>query len=90
MFRQFTENQMKTNADKYHLILNCSDQKEIKIDSETSKSSNCQKLLGIRADEKLNFNSCVKGLCKRTSQKSHVIARVTPHMSVAKTRMLIH
>ena len=42
MFRWFTENQMKPNADKCHLILNCHDQKEIKIGSETIKSSNCE------------------------------------------------
>ena len=44
MLRWFTENQVKSNAEKFHLILYCSDQKEIK----TVKSSNYEKLLGIK------------------------------------------
>ena len=31
MFNWFAENEMKANADKCHLILNCSDRKQIKL-----------------------------------------------------------
>ena len=55
MFNWFAENEMKANADKCHLILNCSDRKQIKINNETIKSSNCEKLLGIQIDKKTDL-----------------------------------
>lgn len=48
IFKWFRENQMKPNAKRCHLISNCSDLQEIKIDCETIKSSYCEKLLGIK------------------------------------------
>ena len=56
MFNWFAENEMKASADKCHLILNCSVRKQIKINNETIKSSNYEKLLGIQIDKKLTFN----------------------------------
>lgn len=90
MFRWFTESQMKPNADKCWLILNCFDKKEIKIDRDTIKSSNCEKLLGVKVDKKINFNPHVAGLCKKANQKVHALSRVNPYMLVAKKRSLVN
>ena len=90
MFKWFTDNQMKANADKCHLILNCSDQQKIKINGEYIKSSDCEKLLGIKIDKSLNFNKHVEGLCQKASQKMHALSRVTPYMSVSKKRILMN
>ena len=84
MFNWFTENEMKANADNCHFILNCSDQKQIKINNETIKSSNCEKLLGIQIDKKLTINKHVGNLCKKASRKRHALARITPYMSIKK------
>ena len=75
IFKWFRENQMKPNAKRCHLISNCSDLQEIKIDCETIKSSYCEKLLGIKVHKKLNFNAHVESLCKRASQKSACISQ---------------
>ena len=53
MSRWFTENQMKPIADKCQLTLNFSNQRKIKINNKTIKSSNCEKLLGIKVDKKI-------------------------------------
>ena len=89
MFNWFAENEMKANADKCHLILNCSDRKQIKINNETVKSSNYEKLLGIQIDKKLTFNKHVGGLCKKASQKMHALARITPYMSIKKNNVCL-
>ena len=70
---------MKPIAD---MLINCFDQKKIKIDSETIKSRNRGKLLGIKIDKKLNFNAHVEGLCKRASQKMNALARIILYMYV--------
>ena len=88
MFNWFSENEMKANTDKCHLILNCSDRKQIKINNENIKSSNYEKLLGIQIDKKLTFHKHVGGLCKKASQKMHALARITPYMSIKKNLCL--
>ena len=77
MFNWFAENEMKASADRCHLILNCSDRKQIKINNETIKSSNYEKLLGIQIDKKLTFNEHVVGLCQKASQKIVINIRNT-------------
>ena len=89
MFNWFAENEMKPNANKCHLILNCSDRKQIKINNETIKSSNYEKLLGIQINKKLIFNKHVGGLCKKASQKMHALARITPYMLIKKKKCML-
>ena len=57
------DNRMKTNPDKYHLLIN--NTKECfqkKIVYETVSSSKYEKLLGVKADHKLNFNEHASSL----------------------------
>ena len=54
---------MKANPDKCHFITNHKDQMEIKVGSETIRSNTCEKLLGIKIDDKLTFNTHVEDLC---------------------------
>ena len=50
-------NGLKANPDKFHLILSDSSQENsITLDEFTIQSVNCKKLLGIKIDNKLNFD----------------------------------
>ena len=73
---------MKANPDKCHLLIS---QNELKIANITIKSSVCEKLLGIKIDNKLRLNAYVKDLCKKASRKILALDRVTPYMTVEKT-----
>lgn len=42
------------------------------------KNITCEKLLGVKIDNKLNFNGHVKSLCKKACNKLRALARVTP------------
>ena len=90
LFKWFSDNQMKANPDKCHLLLNNNSQHQIVIGDVTIKSSDYERLLGIKIDNKLNFNMHVEELCKNASRKLHALSRVTPYMSIPKKRMLLN
>ena len=46
------------------------------------------KLLGVTIDCKLNFNSHVENLCKRSNQKINALLRIRKYLSPEKTRLL--
>ena len=57
LFYWFADNQMKANPDKCHLLTSSSDKVSICVDNYNIKSSKCEKLLGTKIDNKLNFNT---------------------------------
>ena len=63
---------MKNNSDKCYLIISTDDVAEIQI-GDCNK--NHEKLLGVKIDNKLNFDDHVKSLCKKASR----LARITPY-----------
>ena len=78
LFKWFTDNQMKTNEDKCHLIVSTTEATEIQIGDYSIKNSNNEKLLGVYIDNKLNFDYHVDQLCKKANKKLRALARVTP------------
>ena len=56
LFKWFSDNQMKGNTDKCHLLLKKDESSEIHTGDSIIKSSTCEKLLGIKIDPKLRFD----------------------------------
>ena len=79
LFYWFADNQMKANPGKCHLLTS-----SICMDDYNIKSSKCEKLLGIKIDNKLNFNTHVDEICKKAGQKLNALSRVTPYMDLSK------
>ena len=75
---------MKGNANKCDLTVSADEPKEIWVGESLIKSSTCEKLLGVKIDNKLNFDTHVKGLCKKANNKLRALARATPYMSLDK------
>ena len=86
----FANNQMKANPDKCHLLTSSSDKVSICVDNCNIKSSKCEKLLGIKIDIKLNFNTHVDEICKKAGQKLNALSRVTPYMDLSKRCLLLN
>ena len=55
LFKWFSDNQMKTNFSKCHLV-NKKDEGVINLGETEIKNSEYEKLLGIKFDPKSNFN----------------------------------
>ena len=78
LFKWFTDNQMKTNENKCHLIVSTNELTEIQIGDFSIKNSVNETLLGVSIDSKLNFDIHVNHLCNKTNKKLEALARVTP------------
>ena len=84
MFKWFSDNLFKGNADKYHLLVNVKDEVSVKIGDFNIVNSECEKLLGVKFDYKLTFNCHVSDLCKNASRKINALARIAPYISISK------
>ena len=60
------------------------------MDNYSIKSSKCEKPLGIKIDNKLNFNTHFYEICKKAGQKLNVLSKVIPYMDLSKQHIRIH
>ena len=76
LFQWFSNNFLKVNADKWHLILSTDEPFSITVDNEVIKNSN-KKLLGINLNNRMGFDTHVANICNRVTKKLHVLARIS-------------
>ena len=81
---------MKANPDKCHLLTSATASIAIKIKDNEILNSESEKLLGVTIDNKLNFNNHLQKILKKANQKVHVLARITPYMSIPKRKLLMN
>ena len=55
LFKWFSDNMMKANKDKCHLIVSSDEHVSMKLEKIEIEGSNCERLLGVKIDSKLNF-----------------------------------
>ena len=55
LFKWFSDNMMKANKDKCHLIVSSNEHVSMKLDNIEIENSNCERLLGVKIDSTLNF-----------------------------------
>ena len=87
----FTENYMKLNEEKCHLMIfgNKSKDSLVAIGESTIKESKYEKLLGVTFDKKLSFTKHVQDLCKKAHQKLHALARLSNYIDPIKLKLLM-
>ena len=78
----FKINEMKSNDDKCHLIVNNTNKNYssigcIYMGNEFLQSEDTVELLGVEIDSKLSFTAHVTNLIKKTNQKLHALARIS-------------
>ena len=74
----FSDNFMKLNADKCHLlVLGMSSDDPFAVRIGNSEVVNCSEVkpLGVQIDNKLSFDNHVSRLCQRASNKLYALAR---------------
>ena len=84
LFTWFSNNEMKANADKCHLLLST---KELKANilNYAVINSDKEKLL---ADNHLNFEPHIKNLRNKASQKLHALPRLSLYMSLNQRKII--
>ena len=92
LFEWFSNNFLKANADKCHLILRTDEPFSINkpfpfSNNEVIKNSNYKKLLGISLNKRLGFDNHVRNICNLVSNKLHALAGISQFMNIHKRRM---
>ena len=86
----YSDNQMKANKDKCHLIVSNNVKVSMKIDSIEVENSHCEKPVGVKDDRELKFKEHLEGIIKKASKKVNVLSRITPYMNIAKRKLLMN
>ena len=87
LFRWFSDNQMKANLNKCHLVVNKKYEVAINLGETEIKNSEYEKLLGIKVDTKLNFNEHLKDITSKASRKVNTLSRVLSYMGLSKKKI---
>ena len=82
-FDWFSDNLLKANSDKCHLLINTDENVALQIKNETITNSSNQKLPGILFNNKFDFDKHVTSLCRKASRKLHALSRVAHYMNLA-------
>ena len=89
MFSWFSNNGMKANPDKCHLLLSEKEKHKANIGDYVIENSKQQKLLGVLLDNDLKFDKHVDNLCNKASQKLSALCRVSSYMNQNKKRIIM-
>ena len=89
LFKWFENNLMKTNSDKSHLLLTTSMSSIANINGDIIKNSECEKLIGVAIDYKLNFEEHMSKVCDKASQKLNALARISSYMNINQRKRII-
>ena len=90
LFKWFSDSMMKANKDKCHLMVSSNEHASMKLDNIEIKNSNCEKLLGVKIDSKLNFKEHLDGIIKKASRKINTLSRIAPYLNIGKRRLLMN
>ena len=59
----------------------------LKIGNINIENSACEKLLGVKVDNKLNFNEHLDRIIKKASRKVSTLSRIFPFIDLTKRRL---
>ena len=81
LFDWFSDDFLKANPGKCHLLINTDENVALKIENETITNSSNQTLLGILFNNKFDFDEHFTSLCRKASQKLNDLAGVAHYMN---------
>ena len=90
LFEWFENNLLKSNAGKCHLLVSSSGAINLRVSEYGIRNSECEKLLGIKFDNKLTFEKHITDICRKASRKIYALARIAPYMDLSKRRMVMN
>ena len=87
LFEWFHDNYLRANSDKSHVMLTTGNKQKINVKGSRISNEKIVKLLGVTVDNKLSFEPRLNLVCKKVSQKLHILARVLKFISKKKLRV---
>ena len=89
LFDWFSDNFMKANSDKSHLLMSGTETTHANVDGSMIKPNKKEILLGINLDSELKFEDHVNFICKKASQKLYALARIALFMDLKQRRHIM-
>ena len=80
---------MKDKTEKCYLIITTGQSANFQLGSSLIEWNDCEKMLGVKFDYKVNFDEYVKTLCSKAINKLRALARATSYMNVEKKKILM-
>ena len=74
---------MKSNLDKCNFISSNSKKMSLIVENKEITNST-HRLLRVKIDSKLSFNTHVDDICKKVGFKLNALSRITPHLDFEK------
>ena len=90
LFHWFTENELKGNASKSHLLISSGENEQVNISTSQIKNRDCKRLLGIDIDCKLSFEHHINQICSKARAKIKALARISPFLNKRKRKLLMN
>ena len=90
LFKWFSDNLMKINADKCNLLVSTNNTVKIKIGNFDITYNEIEKLLGVKFDHKLCFDDHISELCMKASRKVHALSKVASYINISRRRILMN
>ena len=88
----FHSNNMKANAEKFQLMFisknDIADDLHLKINDKLVTNSVAIDILGIKIDNKLNFNVCIDNICKKASKQINALKRMKYYLDKDSKKIL--
>ena len=81
---------MKGSTETCHLIMSTDQSVNFQLSGSLRERSDCEKMLGVKIDYKLNFDEHEKDLCNKANNKMRALARATPYVNVEKKKILMN
>ena len=80
IFSWFTNNHMKINLGKCHILLSTTDPIDVHLEGACITSSSCEKLLGITIDSDLKFDKHISDLCDKLGKNKCIMLSYRLHI----------
>ena len=85
----FENSHVKANPGKSHIFLSNEKTEKVPTNYVVLASSVQEELLNITLDCELKFGKHITGICKKVSQKMHVLCGITSFMLLNKQKLLM-
>ena len=89
LLRGLSDNQIKANISKFHLLVNKKHGVIINVGETEIKKNEYEKLLGIKVDTKLNFNGHLNDTISIASHKVNALSRVVLYICLSQEKILM-
>ena len=90
LFKWFNDSLFKGNPDKCHLLVSTNEKIKINIRDFSIENSDCEKLLGVKIDNKLTFDYHVSDMYKKANRKINALTRIALFTNINKRRILMN